>query len=104
VEGLTVVLLDDLVDTGGTLARAANALMEKGAKEIFACCTHPVLSGQAVNILAESPIKEMVVTDSIPLGEKAKNNPIFKVLSISGILAEAIQRICKDESVSSLFV
>jgi ribose-phosphate pyrophosphokinase len=104
VEGLTVVLLDDLVDTGGTLARAANALMEKGAKEIFACCTHPVLSGQAVNILAESPIKEMVVTDSIPLGEKAMNNPIFKVLSISGILAEAIQRICKDESVSSLFV
>jgi ribose-phosphate pyrophosphokinase len=104
VEGLTAVLLDDIVDTGGTLARAASALMEKGAKEVFACCTHPVLSGQAVNILAESPIKEMVVTDSIPLVEKAKNNPIFKVLSISGILAEAIQRICKDESVSSLFV
>jgi ribose-phosphate pyrophosphokinase len=104
VEGLTAVLLDDIVDTGGTLARAASALMEKGAKEVFACCTHPVLSGQAVNILTESPIKEMVVTDSIPLVEKAKNNPIFKVLSISGILAEAIQRICKDESVSSLFV
>jgi len=104
VEGLTAVLLDDIVDTGGTLARAASALMAKGAKEVFACCTHPVLSGRAVNILSESPIKEMVVTDSIPLGETAKNNPIFKVLSISGILAQAIQRICRDESVSSLFV
>jgi ribose-phosphate pyrophosphokinase len=104
VEGLTVVMLDDLVDTGGTLVRAANALVEKGAKEVYACCTHPVLSGQAVNILTESPVKEMVVTDSIPLGDRARENPIFKVLSISGILAEAIQRIYSDESVSSLFV
>ena len=104
VQGLTAVLLDDIVDTGGTLVRAANALMEKGAKEVFACCTHPVLSGQAVDILSKSPIKEMVVTDSIPLKENAKNNATFKVLSISGILAESIQRIYTDESVSSLFV
>ncbi len=104
VKGLTAVLLDDIVDTGGTLVRAATALMEKGAKEVYACCTHPVLSGQAVKILSESPIKEMIVTDSIPLREKARDNPIFKVLSISGILAEAIQRIYRDESVSSLFV
>ncbi len=104
VEGLTAVLLDDIVDTGGTLVRAANALIEKGAKEVFACCTHPVLSGQAVNILTESPIKEMVITDSIPLKDDAKNNSTFKVLSISGILAESIQRIYRDESVSSLFV
>ena len=104
VSGLTAVLLDDIVDTGGTLVRAANALIENGAKGVYACCTHPVLSGEAVTILSESPIKEMVVTDSIPLREKAKGNPIFRVLSISGILAEAIQRIYKDESVSSLFV
>lgn len=104
VRGLTAVLLDDIVDTGGTLVRAANALMENGAKGVYACCTHPVLSGQAVTILSESPIKEMIVTDSIPLREEAKGSPIFKVLSISGILAEAIQRIYKDESVSSLFV
>lgn len=104
VRGLTAVLLDDIVDTGGTLVRAANALMENGAKGVYACCTHPVLSGQAVTILSESPIKEMIVTDSIPLREIAKDSPIFKVLSISGILAEAIQRIYMDESVSSLFV
>ena len=104
VQGLTAILLDDIVDTGGTLVRAANALMEKGAKEVFACCTHPVLSGQAVEILSQSPIKEMVVTDSIPLKEKAKKSPTFKVLSLSGILAESIQRIYTDESVSSLFV
>ncbi len=104
VSGLTAVLLDDIVDTGGTLVRAANALIENGAKAVYACCTHPVLSGQSVKILSESPIKETIVTDSIPLREKAKGNPIFKVLSISGILAEAIQRIYKDESVSSLFV
>jgi len=104
VSGLTAVLLDDIVDTGGTLVRAAHALVEKGAKGVYACCTHPVLSGQAVKILSESPIKEMIVTDSIPLKEKAKDHPIFKVLTISGILAESIQRIYRDESVSSLFV
>ncbi len=104
VEGLTAIMLDDIVDTGGTLVRAANALMEKGAREVYACCTHPVLSGQAVKIISESPIKEMIVTDTIPLQEKAKGNSLFKVLSVSGILAEAIQRIYRDESVSSLFV
>jgi ribose-phosphate pyrophosphokinase len=104
VEGLTAVLLDDIVDTGGTLVRAAAALMNQGAKEVYACCTHPVLSGQAVKILTESPIKEMVVTDSIPLRERAEDRSFFKVLSISGILAESIQRIYRDESVSSLFV
>jgi len=104
VKGLTAVLLDDIVDTGGTLVRAATALMNQGAKEVYACCTHPVLSGQAVKMITESPIKEMVVTDSIPLGEKVGDHSFFKVLSISGILAESIQRIYRDESVSSLFV
>jgi ribose-phosphate pyrophosphokinase len=104
VKGLTAVLLDDIVDTGGTLVRAATALMEQGAKEVYACCTHPVLSGQAFEIISGSPIKEMIVTDSIPLREKAMESPIFKVITLSGILAEAIQRIYRDESVSSLFV
>jgi ribose-phosphate pyrophosphokinase len=104
VRGLKAVLLDDIVDTGGTLIRAAVALMENGAKEVYACCTHPVLSGGAVDLIERSPLKEMVVTDTIPLKESARENSIIKVLSISELLAEAIQRIHMDESVSSLFV
>ena len=73
VNGLTAVLVDDIVDTGGTLVRGAYALFEKGAKRVFACCTHPVFSGQAVKILMESPIEEMIVTDTIPLREEAKS-------------------------------
>ena len=101
---MVAVLVDDLVDTGGTLVRAAYALMEKGAKAVYACCTHPVLSGKAVKILSESPIEEMIVTDTIPLGEEAKSCPKIKVLSVSGLLADAIRRIYEDEYVSCLFV
>jgi ribose-phosphate pyrophosphokinase len=104
VSGLVAVLLDDIVDTGGTLVRAAHALVEKGAKKVYACCTHPVLSGEAIKLLMESPIGEMIVTDTIPLSEKAQVCSKIKVLSISGPLAEAIRRIHEDESVSSLFV
>ena len=104
VHGLVAVLLDDIVDTGGTLVRAAYALTEKGAKKIYACCTHPVLSGQATKELKQSPIEEVIVTDTIPLDEKIKECPKIKVLSISSLLADAIQRIYNDESVSSLFV
>ncbi|MGQ9644982.1 MAG: ribose-phosphate pyrophosphokinase [Thermodesulfobacteriota bacterium] len=104
VSGMTAVLVDDMVDTGGTLVRGAYALMEKGAKEVLACCTHPVLSGRAVEVIAESPIEEMIVTDTIPLKKEAKACPKIKVLSISGLLAEAIRRIYEDESVSDLFV
>jgi ribose-phosphate pyrophosphokinase len=104
VQGLVAVLLDDIVDTGGTLVRAAYALVEKGAKSVYACCTHPVLSGNATQILSESPIQELVVTDTIPLNENARECSKIKVLSISGLLTEAIQRIYKDESVSNLFV
>ena len=104
VSGMVAILVDDLVDTGGTLVRAAYALMEKGAKAVYACCTHPVLSGKAVKILSESPIEEMIVTDTIPLGEEAKSCPKIKVLSVSGLLADAIRRIYEDESVSCLFV
>jgi ribose-phosphate pyrophosphokinase len=104
VDGMVAVLVDDMVDTGGTLARAAYALIEKGAKAVYACCTHPVLSGRSVDILMESPIEEIIVTDSIPLREEAKRCPKIKVLSISSLLAEAIRRIYNDESVSYLFV
>ena len=104
VSGMVAVLVDDLVDTGGTLVRAAYALMEKGAKAVYACCTHPVLSGRAVEVLEESPIKEMIVTDTIPFREDAKACPKIRVLSISSLLAEAIRRIYKDDSVSDLFV
>ncbi len=104
VSGMIAVLVDDMVDTGGTLVRGAYALMEKGAKTVYACCTHPVLSGQAVKLLMESPIEEMIVTDTIPLREESKACPKIKVFSISSLLAEAIRRIYEDESVSDLFV
>jgi ribose-phosphate pyrophosphokinase len=104
VKGLVAVILDDIVDTGGTLARAAYALMENGAKKVYACCTHAVLSGRAIEILSEAPIDEMIVTDTIPLSARARELRKIKVLSVSGLLADAIQRIYNDESVSSLFV
>ena len=80
VKGLVAVILDDMVDTGGTLARAAHALMEKGAKKVYACCTHPVLSGRAIEILSEAPIEEMIVTDTIPLSARARGLSKIKVL------------------------
>jgi ribose-phosphate pyrophosphokinase len=104
VEGMTAFLVDDMVDTGGTLVRAAYALMEKGAKGVYACCTHPVFSGKAIQIISESPIQEMIVTDTIPLKEEAKACPKIKIISISGLLADAIRRIYEDDSVSCLFV
>lgn len=104
VSEMVAVLVDDMVDTGGTLVRAAYALMDKGAKAVYACCTHPILSGQAVEVLMESPIVEMIVTDTIPLREEAEKCPKIKVFSISSLLADAIRRIYKDESVSCLFV
>jgi ribose-phosphate pyrophosphokinase len=104
VEGMIAILVDDLVDTGGTLARAAYALIEKGAKDVYACCTHPVLSGKAVEIISGSPIVEMIVTNTIPLQEEAKACSKIKVLSVSSLLADAIRRIYEDESVSCLFV
>jgi len=104
VEGMVAIIVDDLVDTGGTLARAAYALMEKGAKAVYACCTHPVLSGKAVEIISGSPIEEMIVTNTVPLQEEARACRKIKVLSVSGLLADAIRRIYEDESVSCLFI
>jgi ribose-phosphate pyrophosphokinase len=104
VKGLQAIILDDMVDTGGTLVEAASALASEGASKVVACCTHPVLSGMAVKRLSESVIEEIAVTNTIPLKSEAISNPKFKVLSVGKILAEAIKRIHSNDSVSSLFV
>jgi ribose-phosphate pyrophosphokinase len=102
LQGKTAVLIDDIIDTAGTITQAAAALVEKGATEVYACCTHPVLSGPAVERLEKSVIKEVVVTNTIPL-EKGKPNNKLKVLSVAPLLGEAIVRIHEDLSVSKLF-
>jgi ribose-phosphate pyrophosphokinase len=104
VEGRSCVIMDDLVDTAGTLCKAARALKEHGAKKVMAYCTHPVLSGSAVERIAESDLDEVVVTDTIPLREDALACERIRVVSISGLLAETIIRISNEESVSSLFM
>jgi len=103
VRGKDVLIVDDMVDTGGTVIAAANALRREGAKDIYASCTHPVLSGGALQKICDSPLKEIVVTDTIPLKERKENNKI-KVLSVSSLLGEAIKRIHENKSVSSLFI
>jgi len=104
VEGLQAILLDDMVDTAGTLVEAASALASKGAARVVACCTHAVLSGSAVERLDKSIIEEIAITNTIPLRPVAMANPKFKVLSVGKLLAEAIKRIHCNDSVSSLFV
>ena len=103
VSGRTCIILDDIVDTAGTLAKVAAALDKKGAKKVFAAASHGVLSGDAKRKINESCIEELVITDSIPICQSDKNNKIV-VLSIGSLLAEAIMRISKDESVSALFL
>lgn len=103
VEGKKCLIVDDIIDTGGTLVRAAAALRENGAKQVLAFCTHPVLSGNAVEKLRDSPIETLVVTNTIPLPE-GKRHPKLTVLSVAKLLGEAIKRIHQSESVSSLFV
>lgn len=102
VEGRTAVLLDDMIDTAGTIVEAAEALAERGAKEIYACATHPVLSGPAIERLQNSRIKEVVVSDTIPLPEE-KQIPKITVLSISSLFAQAILNVYENKSVSALF-
>lgn len=102
LKGKTAVLIDDIIDTAGTITQAAKVLMEKGATEVYACCTHPVLSGPAVQRLQDSVIKEVVVTNTIPLPQDKKLDKI-KVLSVAPLLGEAIVRIHEDLSVSKLF-
>jgi ribose-phosphate pyrophosphokinase len=104
VEGRSCILIDDLVDTAGTLCRAAGALKEHGAAKVVAYCTHPVLSGPAVENISNSELDELVVTDTIPLGEAAASCGRIRQLSIAELLAETIRRISNEESVSSLYI
>ncbi len=104
VEGRTAVILDDMVDTAGTLTQAAVALKSHGARMIYACCTHPVLSGPAIERIENSPIERVVVTNTIPLNEKAKECGKIEVLSVAELLGETIKRIYNSHSVSTLFV
>lgn len=104
VSGKIAVLLDDMVDTAGTLCSAADILMEAGAKEVYACCSHGVLSGPAIERIEKSRIKNLVITNSIPLRGAACDCEKIKVLSVSELLGEAIKRIHSEDSVSSLFV
>jgi ribose-phosphate pyrophosphokinase len=104
VRGRTAILVDDMVDTAGTLATAAAALKENGARAVMACCTHAVLSGQAIARIESSALSEIIVTDTIPLSVAAQACRKIKVLSVAGLLAEAIRRTHDEESISSLFV
>ncbi len=104
VSGRTCVIVDDMVDTANTLCAAAKALKDHGAERVLAYCTHPVLSGKAVEHIANSAIDELVVTDTIPLHEDAEQCKRIRVLSIAGLLAETMLRISNEDSVSSLFV
>ena len=104
VEGRTCILVDDLVDTAGTLCQAASALKERGATKVVAYCTHPVLSGPAVSNIENSDLDELVVTDTIPLTPEAKACGRIRQLSLAELLGETIRRITNEESVSSLFV
>lgn len=102
VNGKTVVMIDDIIDTAGTITQGAQALLERGAKEIYACCTHGVLSGPAIERLEKSPIKEVIVTNTISVPEQKVFDKI-RVLSVAPLLGEAIIRIHEDLSVSKLF-
>jgi ribose-phosphate pyrophosphokinase len=102
VQGMNALIVDDEVDTGGTLVGTVDMLLRHGAADVYACCTHPILSGEAVQRLEESPIKELVVTDTIPL-PPAKRLPKITVLSLAPLLGEAIRRIHTGQSVGELF-
>jgi ribose-phosphate pyrophosphokinase len=104
VKGRDCVLLDDMIDTAGTLTNAAKALHDAGARRIYAAAAHAVLSGPAVGRIIDSPLTEVIVTDTIPLREEARGHAKFRVASVSRLLAEAIRRIHNSDSISSLFV
>jgi ribose-phosphate pyrophosphokinase len=104
VDGKNAIILDDMVDTAGTLTEAARALTERGAAKIYACCTHPVLSGPSIDRINHSPLEQLVVTDTIPLSDHAKSCSKIKLLSVADLLGETIKRIYSSDSVSTLFV
>jgi ribose-phosphate pyrophosphokinase len=103
VLGKEVVILDDIIDTGGTLSEAAGVIVQQGARNVSACCTHAVLSGPAVERVKNSPLHRLVVTDTIPLSQAAKKCPKIVPLPVAPLLAQAIERIHQEDSISSLF-
>ena len=103
VKDKSCILLDDMIDTAGTICQGAQALVNNGAKEVFACCTHGVLSGPAMERITASPIKELLVLDTIDLPESVKSNPKVKVLSVAKLIAKAITSIYSDESLSAIY-
>jgi ribose-phosphate pyrophosphokinase len=103
VDGRTCILVDDMVDTAGTLCNAAKALKERGAKKVIAYCTHPVLSGKAIENISNSVLDELVVADSIPLSQAANECQRIRPLTLSKMLAEAMRRLSNEESLSAMF-
>jgi len=104
VKGRAALVIDDIIDTAGTLVKTAEALLENGATKVFAAATHPVLSGPAVERIMKSAIEEVVVTDSVPLSDAARGVPKIKVLSVAPLLARGIQSIHEETSISELFI
>ncbi len=104
VKDKSAIILDDMIDTAGTVVQAADAIKNEGAIDVSVCCTHPVLSGPAIDRLESSIIQEVIVTDTIPLHQRAGACTKIKVLSMAGVLSEAIKRIYYNESISSLFI
>jgi ribose-phosphate pyrophosphokinase len=104
VDGRTCVILDDIIDTAGTLVKTCQALLDAGAREVYACATHPVLSGPAIERISQSGLVKVVVTNTIPLTEAGRNEPKIRQLSIAGLIASAIQSIHEETSVSRLFL
>jgi ribose-phosphate pyrophosphokinase len=104
VTGQIAVIVDDIIDTAGTIVAAADAVRAAGAQEVLACCTHAVLSGRAIERLASSSLEKLVVTDTIPLREDARTLDKIAVLSVAHLMGEAIRRIHNEESISSLFI
>jgi ribose-phosphate pyrophosphokinase len=104
VEGRTALVVDDIVDTAGTLAKVSEALMEAGAREVLASCSHPVLSGRAIEEIERSPLSKLIVTDSILLSPEKQRSEKIVVLSIAELLGKAIRNIHEEASVTSLFV
>jgi ribose-phosphate pyrophosphokinase len=104
VDGRTTLVVDDMVDTGGTLAKVAHALKEAGAREVLASASHAVLSGKAMERIEESPLSKLIVTDSIPLSEEKRRSPKIVILSIAELMGKAIRNIHEEASVTSLFV
>jgi ribose-phosphate pyrophosphokinase len=104
VRGRTALIVDDIIDTAGTLVKTAEALLKEGALDVYAACTHPVLSGPAVERIAKSRIKEVVATDSVPLSKAAEEMGKMRILSIADLLSRGIRSIHEETSISELFI